>query len=237
MKHKGSTQMIAHRGVCGLEKENTAAAFVAAGNRSYFGIETDIHETKDGKFIIIHDDNTIRVSGEDYIVEQSDFDTLRGITLFDRKSEEKRADLVLPTLEEYISICKRYEKIAVLELKNEMKPEIVLEIAKTIEEMEYLDSTIFISFALSNLIALKEAYPKQRAQYLVEGIDDITALIATLKLYHLDIDAKHTCMTEEFVKEFHSNGIEVNVWTVNKVEIAEELEEIGVDYITTNIIE
>ena len=56
MKHKGSVQMIAHRGVCGLERENTAAAFVAAGNRSYFGIETDIHETSDGKFIIIHDE-------------------------------------------------------------------------------------------------------------------------------------------------------------------------------------
>lgn len=237
MNHKGKTQMVAHRGVCGLEKENTAAAFVAAGNRSYFGIETDIHETVDGKFIIIHDDNTVRVSGDDYIVEQTDFETLRSLTLFDRKSEVKRADLVLPTLEEYISICKRYEKIAVLELKNEMKPEIVLKIAKTIEGMEYLDSTIFISFALNNLIALKEAYPQQRAQYLVEKIEDMSELLTTLKQYRLDIDAKHTCMTEEFVEEFHRNGIEVNVWTVNKVEIAERLEEIGVDYITTNIIE
>lgn len=237
MNHKGTAQMIAHRGVCGLEKENTAAAFVAAGNRSYFGIETDIHETADGKFIIIHDDNTTRVAGDDYIVEQTDFDTLRSITLFDRKSEVKRADLVLPTLEEYISICKRYEKVAVLELKNEMKAEIVLNIAKTIEEMEYLDSTIFISFALNNLIALKEAYPQQRAQYLVEKIENMTELLAMLKKYSLDIDAKHTCMTEELVEEFHRNGIEVNVWTVNKVEIAERLEEIGVDYITTNIIE
>ena len=29
-----STKMIAHRGVSGIERENTAAAFVAAGNRS-----------------------------------------------------------------------------------------------------------------------------------------------------------------------------------------------------------
>lgn len=40
--------MIAHRGVSGLERENTCAAFVAAGNRSYYGIETDIHRTADG---------------------------------------------------------------------------------------------------------------------------------------------------------------------------------------------
>ena len=55
MKHNGTVRMIAHRGVCGLERENTAAAFVAAGNRSYFRIETDIHETADGKFIIPDD--------------------------------------------------------------------------------------------------------------------------------------------------------------------------------------
>ena len=43
--NKGTTLMVAHRGVSGLERENTAAAFVAAGNRSYYGVETDIHRT------------------------------------------------------------------------------------------------------------------------------------------------------------------------------------------------
>ena len=49
----GGVKMIAHRGLSGLERENTAAAFVAAGNRSYYGMETDIHRTKDGRFIVI----------------------------------------------------------------------------------------------------------------------------------------------------------------------------------------
>ena len=55
---KNNVKLIAHRGVSGIERENTAAAFVAAGNRSYYGIETDVHVTKDGKFVIIHDDDT-----------------------------------------------------------------------------------------------------------------------------------------------------------------------------------
>ena len=46
-------KMIAHRGVSAMETENSNAAFVAAGNRTYWGIETDVHRTKDGKFIII----------------------------------------------------------------------------------------------------------------------------------------------------------------------------------------
>ena len=57
-------KMVAHRGMSGLERENTNVAFVAAGNRSYFGIETDIHRTADGKFVVIHDETTKRVSGD-----------------------------------------------------------------------------------------------------------------------------------------------------------------------------
>ena len=38
--NRGNTRMIAHRGVSGLETENSIPAFVAAGNRSYYGVET-----------------------------------------------------------------------------------------------------------------------------------------------------------------------------------------------------
>ena len=43
---KGNVKMIAHRGVSGLERENTCPAFVAAGVKSYYGIETDVHVKK-----------------------------------------------------------------------------------------------------------------------------------------------------------------------------------------------
>lgn len=237
MNHNGNVQMIAHRGLSGLEKENTAAAFVAAGNHSYFGIETDVHETADGKLIIIHDDNTKRVAGCEYIVEQTDFDTLRAIKLLDRKSEQTRADLVMPTLEEYLSICQRYEKTAVLELKNAMKTETILKIVRVIEEMGYLDKTIFISFALSNLIALRKAYPQASIQYIVEQIEDFPTLLETLKEYRLDLDARHTVIKEEMVPQLHDSGIKVNVWTVNTADRAERMQQIGVDFITTNIVE
>ena len=60
--NKNEVLMIAHRGLSGLERENTCAAFVAAGNRSYFGIETDIHRTADGEYVVFHDDTTERLA-------------------------------------------------------------------------------------------------------------------------------------------------------------------------------
>jgi len=69
---KNNVKLVAHRGLSGIELENTNAAFVAAGNRSYFGIETDVHVTKDKKYILIHDSSTLRVSGVDINVEETD---------------------------------------------------------------------------------------------------------------------------------------------------------------------
>ena len=107
--------MVAHRGVSGLEKENTASAFVAAGNRSYFGIETDVHRTLDGEFVVIHDDNTARVAIDNLEVEKSTFETLRALRLCDTDGEKGRADLRIPTLREYVRICRKYGILTVLD--------------------------------------------------------------------------------------------------------------------------
>ena len=112
-----NTKIIAHRGLSGIERENTLAAFIAAGNRSYFGVETDIHRTADGKYAVIHDDDTRRVAGDYLRVEYSSLTCLRALTLADMDGR-KRPDLIIPTLEEYVSVCKKYGKTCVLELKN-----------------------------------------------------------------------------------------------------------------------
>ena len=68
--NKLEAKVVAHRGLSGIERENTAAAFVAAGNRSYYGIETDIWRTADGHFLCCHDGHFTRVGGEEIYVER-----------------------------------------------------------------------------------------------------------------------------------------------------------------------
>ena len=231
----GSTKMIAHRGVSGLEKENTCAAFVAAGNRSYYGIETDVHVTKDGKFIVIHDDDTARVCSENISVEGSSFEELRSLKLDGIKGEKGRNDLCLPSLEEYITICRKYEKIAVLELKNEMTREQVLEICAEIDSLGMLGNTVFISFAFNNLVYIRERYPEQTVQFLTDGFYD--GLIETLVEHNMDLDVNFTALDREKVALLHSKGLKVNVWTVDDKETAEEISSWGCDFITSNILE
>lgn len=235
-KQGSNVKMIAHRGLSGLERENTCAAFVAAGNReTYFGIETDVHVTADGQYVIIHDDNTLRVSGEDRIVENTTMETLRTIRLTDMDGKERRWDLMLPTLREYITICKRYEKYAVLELKRPMEEKDVCGIMETIKSLEYADHVIVISFDLNNLIMLRKNYPEQKAQYLISVWED--RYLDILKEYNFGLDMRYPAITQELVDMLHEAGVEINCWTVDTPDNAERLISYGVDYITTNILE
>ena len=230
-------RMIAHRGLSGIEMENTCSAFVAAGNRSYFGIETDVHVTGDGEYILIHDDETGRVAIDDLKVESSTFETLRSLRLKDRDGVRGRKDLLLPSLEEYVKICKKYEKTSVLELKNPMEEKHIDRIIGIIEKEGWLEKTIFISFSLANMIYVRKRLPNQAAQYLIEGEPDWEKVLEALEKYHLDLDTDYTLLTKDLVERVHRLNQRVNVWTVNALEDAARLSSYGVDYITTNIIE
>lgn len=228
--------MIAHQGCSGLELGNTNAAFIAAGNRSYFGIETDVHRTIDGKYILFHDKTTTRLAIDDLDIEKSTFDTLRKLTLLNKYSGEKdRADLVLPSLSEYLSICQRYEKTAVLDMgiSNSLDLD---EICEIIEQAKCLDNVLFLSGDFERLIHLRDKYPNQPLQFLTNSKLPENWL-NILKEHNLDLDMCHKGLTKEILDLCHGNGIKVNVWTVDDKDRAEELAAWGVDMITTNILE
>ena len=234
---KGNVKMVAHRGLSGIERENTCAAFVAAGNRDYFGIETDVHRTADGAYVVIHDDRTGRVAFEDISVEGSTLEQLQNIAIKD-KDEMPRSDLKIPTLDEYLKICAKYGKIPVLELKNDFPKADVENIIAIVKQHMTLKNIIFISFSYQNMIYLRELEKDARLQYLCGGSAKVDeALVAKLKAYDLDVDIYWKVLDEAGVKLLHDNGIEINVWTVDDPAVAEQLITWGVDYITSNILQ
>ena len=228
--------MVAHRGVSSLERENSCAAFIAAGNRSYFGIETDVHRTSNGSFVIIHDKTSGRVSPTDVDVEECTPEELASVRLYGYDGQSPRADLSLPSLSDYISICRRYDKTAILELKSDFTVEELQHMCEEIKSHEYLDRVVFISFIFDNLRRLRELLPDQPLQYL-RGDADPKELIELVKKHHMDLDVHFNMITKEFVDACHKAGIKVNVWTVDDPEIAARVIDAGVDYLTSNRLE
>ena len=230
---KGNTKMIAHRGLSGLEVENTESAFVAAGEHSYYGIETDIRRTGDGQFVICHDDTVNRLSGQNIPVEGTPLEELLNVELFPKKEGGKVERLT--TLESYIDLCKKYNKQAILELKSDFTQEEIGRIIATIQAKNYIDKVTFISFGYGNLTFVRNILPDQPAMYLFSELsDEITEKLIRDKI---DVAIYHKALTKRAVQKFHDAGLKVNCWTVDDVGRAEKLVRWGVDYITTNILE
>ena len=232
---KKETKLVAHRGLSGIETENTASAFVAAGNRSYYGIETDFHRTADGKFIISHDQSLKRVSGEDIDVEAVSLAVAQQVVLLDMDGTKGRADLRAPSLENYISICKKYEKHCVLELKSIFTEEETASYIELIRGLGYLEHVTFISFYYENLVKIRAYYPEASVQFLFSELTDEIA--ENVKRDRFDVDAYFKTLTKEAIEDFHKAGLVVNCWTVDTKEDGERMAEWGVDFITSNILE
>ncbi len=89
----------AHRGLHNIQKgipENSMAAFRLAVEAGY-GIELDVHLSRDGRLIVEHDDHLRRTCGSEQIIEESNYADLRQLTL-EGTSER------LPLLEEVLAL-------------------------------------------------------------------------------------------------------------------------------------
>lgn len=230
---KKKTQMVAHRGLSGLERENSIKAFVAAVNRSYYGTECDIHLTKDKVFVICHDDHTRRVSNYDVVIRDVTFEELQEVRLKQFNSDLTDRSLYLPTLDEYLVLHQKYNKQCVIEVKCELSDEEVDMLLSQVNE--YLELVTFISFNIKNLQKIRDRNQDIRLQFLTSQYDD--SLIPLLLQNKLDIDINYQVLNEANIKAFHDAKIIVNTWTINDKLVAEKLIDWGVDFITTNILE
>ena len=137
-------------------------------------------------------------------------------------------------MKEYVAMWQKYGKECVLEVKNSFFVGDARSIVKKKKKMGYLSHVIFISFALKNLVALRRILPDQRVQYLLNTCGEKE--LALLCQYHLGLDIRYTALNRELVEQVHAAGLEVNCWTVNTAEDGARLVDMGVDYITSNIL-
>lgn len=209
---------VGHRGARAYEIENTLKSFQKAIELDVNAIEFDVRKTKDGKLIVIHDDNLKRVFGKEIAANQATLKELKQIT------ENK-----IPTLAEALQfIDKKVEKI-LIELKEIGYEKNVL---KVIKKEKLHNRVIIVSFhedALSEvrrldtkietgLIYAKHKNPissalKLNAQYLVP-------------LYKLT----HT----KNIEDAHRNNLKVVVWTINTKQEAKAYRDKGVDGIASD---
>ena len=230
---KRSVKMIAHMGYHEECMPNTVEAFIAAGERSYYGIESDVRITADGEFVMFHDASVSDADGNSYVIRETNWEILKDIYLTD---DGVATEYRLPLVEDYIKVCKDYGKVPVLELKDiHTKEEFELLFSK-IDSVGYLSETVFISFFWDNCVLLRELLSDNTIMYLSEEQFRIE-LIDQLAEYRIDLDINRNKFWRPHLEQLHLSGIKVGVWTCDDPEETEKLISWGVDYVTTNVLE
>lgn len=224
LNHK-SVKWIAHRGLPSQSVENTEEGFLLASELPFYGIETDVHLTYDDIFVLHHDDNIKHLTQVDLLIEKSTYQNLLNYPL-------KNTQHKIPLLETYLRICKSKGKKAVIELKFPMTHQKFKKLYALIEAYDYIEHTIFISFIIDNLLHVRGINSTIEIQFLTDQFDEV--ILQMLKKYHMNLSIHFSKVNQEMVQIVHNHHLKIGVWTVNDIDIAEKMIELGVDYITTD---
>jgi glycerophosphoryl diester phosphodiesterase len=231
---------IAHRGASADAPENTMAAFLLAEKQGADMIELDVHFSKDGQVVVMHDSSLNRTTnGKGKIIDcnYSDLKKLDAGIKFSNKFKGEK----IPLLEDVI---KKIQLPLLIEVKRSGRKSRGIEkkIIKIISEHHAEHRCFIQSFetsVLKNFKALDSNLPLYK---LVTGNIPILPLHIDSKLqagkitrYKWEaINPNHLFVTESLVKKIHAKDKKIFTWTVNKKEDMKKLIDFGVDGIITN---
>ncbi len=226
-------KVFAHRGSSGTHPENTLAAFRAAAALPIDGVELDVHLTKDGEVVVIHDEKINRTTnGKGYVKDM----TLEELQQYDAGSwfSEEWGGERVPTLDEVLEIYEGTSHRLNIEIKSDIFPydglvEKVLTIANNRGMSDRLLLSSFNHEDVRHICRETEVKSAMLASQIYVDIYDYARVIGT-KQVHVSLPGAFRKMTTDALIK----GAIVYVYTVNKLEYAEQLKQIGIHGIFTD---
>ncbi len=241
-----TTKYIAHRGyITDNSPENSTASFIKAGQTSSFwGIETDVQKTKDGKFVVFHDNNLQRVTkyvktdeeGNQYVSDETVTGSIRTKTFDELQSLciKGHIDLKIPTYEEYLDICKKYNKVAVVELKNIDDTDIAA-VINMIKDKGLINKSMIISnnrVLLNKVRAVNKTIPMTCLMSHVPSMEEWKDIY---QMKNAGLNLKYSYMTQEVVDIAKSGNISIGTWYYANKSDMTEVERKNSQFITCDI--
>lgn len=228
------TRFIAHRGYSGLYYQNSALAFEKATEEDFFyGIETDLWLTSDGKWICCHDETPF--ADKSIKITEITFTQARNIAA-DPALASPDVLSVQPTylasLDEYLDILAASDKVAIIELKFLATTEQLTELHNIVSSKLPDDRFQYIAFDEINAKRLE----KINAEIVTQRLDSYGVFGFFSTTAGINIGVSYKSCTKALVNAAHSNKCFINVYTVNDSTLAQKYIDMGVDFITTNYV-
>lgn len=227
------TLNIAHRGASAYAPENTIAAFDKAVEQGADAIELDLHLSRDGELVVIHDDTLDRTTDGSGPVHEQSLEELRRLDA-GRWFGEVFAGQRIPRLDEVLDRFAGKVQLA-LEIKagSSVFPGIEEKVISALRECAAIDQTAVASFDHYALRRLKEIEPAIRTAALLVGRPvSLSALAGPAKADGLALEASFVTKTE--VEACRASGLQLVVWVVNDPAQMRHFIKLGVDGIITD---
>jgi glycerophosphoryl diester phosphodiesterase len=208
------TLVIAHRGAKGEAPENTLAAFKLGLEQGCDGIELDIHLSKDGELIVIHDYTLDRTTDKTGSISEL---TLEQIKQADagRWFHEKYAGERVPTLEEVFDLVPAEVMINV-EIKHRFDRRIEPVLLELMKQKDRMHNVVVSSFHHKSLSYLKQLEPETKIGLLYDlDVVHHAALAATIDVPVYSLHPHYKKINQADVAEAIAQGLQVYHWTIN----------------------
>jgi len=229
--------VIAHRGASGHAPENTFAAFRRAIELGATFIETDLHLTRDAKFVAIHDSTLERTTNGHGPVHDATLAELRKLDAGKWYDREFSGELI-PTLDEILDFSRQHDVVFYLEVKYDVAWGMHHSLVAAIRKAENAARTIVISFDPATIAAVRNVDPAIMVGLLAEDTDqaahpDLVKTAQRAGARQLCLQSK--ILTSELVDHAHASDLQVVTWTINEAETMRAAVRAGVDGIMTDL--
>ncbi|MFI1098535.1 glycerophosphodiester phosphodiesterase [Streptomyces sp. NPDC020917] len=213
---------VGHRGVMGVEPENTLRSFRRAEQAGMDQIELDLHLSKDGALIVMHDADVDRTTDGSGMIRDL---TLEEIRALDAGRGER-----VPVFEEVLDAVDR-------PLQAEIKDVAAARVlAGVLRERGVQDRVSVLSFHDEALAEIHTLLPGVRTvlvasdlgPHIVPRAQAVGARLVSLDLTQLNLDTVRRC---------HAAGIDVMAWSVNSARDWALVRALGLDGAATDLPE
>ncbi|QTD41145.1 glycerophosphodiester phosphodiesterase family protein [Sporosarcina sp. Te-1] len=243
--------LIGHRGASAYVPENTLASFALAEDLGADYIELDIHETKDGKLVVMHDKDVSRTTEGHGNIETFTLDELKSLSIVERKKDKETVlgpseSMAVPTLQEVFDQFGDSLNY-VVELKNPSRyPNIEKKLVQQLEENDLIQKdkkgrprAVIHSFSEKALQRVHKINPDIPLLQLISFDEGEEAELSKKKITKLlsyadGIGVSYEALTPPFVNYMHEKGLAVFAYTVNDPEVALRLQAMGLNGIHTD---
>ncbi len=203
------TEITAHRGASADAPENTMAAVNKAIEDGADWVEIDVQETADGEVVVFHDQDFMKLAGNDLKIWDATAKDLEQIDIGSWFGPEFHAERV-PTLAAVLQACKGKARVNI-ELKSYGK-NVKLEqrVAELVEAHEMESDIVIMSLKNDMVSKMKSLRPAWKVGLLTSvAIGDLTKENADFLAVNAGL------ATRDFIRSAHARQKEVHVWTVN----------------------